>query len=365
MKINEEQSLGTLDKALSVSLQNGFEMENMDYTLVERTFSKPRLLTALLGGMENESYIETNTIKYDELEDTIQLPASKTFEAFGPDLKKDKAKQKIFEIGSTGLRYNVAPKDYANKRQPGTNELMNEEYVVAQMAKKAVTSWDLWREIEFATMLTSDLNYVTNSAIVPQYNFYTDIYGGARGAKVDMNLAGAVDHFALFGNVYDTLQEELDKAMSTMNRAVIICGKNFYNTRLEIEKQEGLARDLRSTLDLASMDVPRDNFGSGSGVFGYQYFDSHDGFTYIRYSANIVGSNMIGDNDAYVVPVGSDKLFKRVYAPAQDRENVNTTAQKAYTWSKVDNRTGVHVAQESNSILMNINPKLIIPLTAG
>ena len=364
MKIIEEQVLSSLNKDLSGALDSGFELENIDYGLVERSQSKPMLLTALLGGTENEEFIETTTIKYDDLIEILQLPSDKAYSAYGPSLSKDNARQLLYAIGSTGLRYNVAPKDYANKRQPGSSELMTEEYVISQMVKKAAKAWDLRRELEFASVITADQNYSDNTGVSPVYNYFTDVYGTARGAKIDMDLGGTSDVFAKAGEVFDGLTEALDNANSGMSMAVVVCGKDFYSKRFAIEKQEGLARDIRGPLDLASMAVPRSNFGAGDGLFPqYQYFDSHDGFRYIRYSASILGTNLIGDEDAYVIPVGSDMLFKRVYAPAQDRENVNTTAQRMYTWSKVDNRTGVHVAQESNSLLINLNPKLIIPLT--
>lgn len=362
LKITEEQSLAGLDKALSTSLDNTFEMENLEFGLVERTEPKPGLLTALFGNANDDVFLETNTIKYDDMQDSVQLPGGKRFEEYGPDLKKDKARQMIYEVGSYGLRYNVAPKDYANKRQPGTQDLMDEAYLIAQMLTKAQKSWDLFNELSYASLLTSDQNNLFGGPM-PQYDYYNDVYGTARPAATDMDLDGSVDHFALFGDVYDRQSEELDKAMSSANMRVILCGKNFYASRFQIEVQEGLAREVRGPLDLATMEVPRSNFGSGSGQFGYQWFDSHDGFRYIRYSASINGANMIGDNDAYAVPVGSDKMFKRVYAPAQDRENVNSMAQRSYAWTRTTSRTGVHVAQESNVLYANINPALIIPLT--
>lgn len=365
MKINEVQSLQGLDKALSSSLSNDFEMENLEFGLVERTEPKPGLLTALFGGEAADVYLDTNTIKYDDLEETLQLPDGKRFEEFGPRLQKDKARQLIYEVGSFGLTYNVAPKDYANKRMPGTQELMTEEYVMAQMMKKSTKAWDLFNELAFAQLITTDTNITRGSSVIPSYNFYTDVYGGARPAAADMDLAGTVDHFALFGDQFDILQEELDKAGESMSMALVLCGKNFYNARLEIEKQEGLAREVRGPLDLATMDVPRSNFGSGNGKFMYQYFDSHDGFRYIRYSASILGTPMIADESAYIVPLGTNNLFKRIYAPAQDRENVNKMAQKSYTWTKVSNRTGIYVAQESNCLPMTINAALIRPLVSG
>ena len=79
----------------------------------------------------------------------------------------------------------------------------------------------------------------------------------------------------------------------------------------------------------------------------------------------VLSAGIIGDEDAYVVPVGTDNLFKFVYAPAQDRENVNTSGKELYTWSTVSNRNGIFVAQESNFLPMTINPKLIQHWTSG
>lgn len=362
MKINQEQALGGLDKALSASAVNDYEMETLDPGLVERTESHPRLLTALFGGEANEVFLETNTFKYEDIQETIQLPGGKTFEAFGNDVQKDKARMLTYGVGSYGLRYNVAPKDYANKRRPGSTELMDEDYVIAQMIKKTRKAWELHDELAYATLLTSDNNYVAGGPM-PTYDYHKDVYGSTRGAATDMDLGGTGDHFTAFADQYDIFMEEADKAGSSVSMPVILCGKTFFAKRLEIEQQEGLAREVRGQLDLASMEVPRSNFGSGSGNFAYQWFDSHDGFRYIRYSASILGTKLIGDTDAYMVPVGSEMLMKRIYAPAQDRENVNTTAQRMYSWTRVSNRSGVHVAQESNNIIVSVHPKLIRKLT--
>lgn len=359
MKI--EQSGIEFDKALSPAQGSDFEMEDVS-PLVARTEVAPGLLTALLGGTTNDVFLETNTIKYDELDDTAQLPDGKAFDAYGPDLQKDKARQLIYEVGSFGLRSNVAPKDYANKRTPGTTELMDEAYLLGRMNMKAEKSWAMFEELAFAQLLTLDTN-ITRGGPQPVYNYYTDILGGARPAKIVMNLAGAVDHFQLFAEQLDLLETDVEKTNNSMGTAVVICGKAFFNQRLTIEKQEGLARDMRGVLDLQTMGVPVSNFGSGNGKFNYQWFDSFDGLRYIRYSASILGAKMIGDDHAYLIPTGAETFLKRAYAPAQTRTYVNTTAQKRYAWSREHERNGVTMNQESNVLPINVNPQLIRALT--
>lgn len=359
MKI--EQSGIDFDKALSVAQGADFQMEDVS-PLVERTQVEPGLLTALLGGQTNDVFLTTNTVKYDEMTETVQLPGGKRFDEYGVDLSKDRPRQLIYEVGSFGLRSNVAPADYAGKRKPGTTDLMDEAYLLAQMSTKATKAWSMFEEIAFAQMLTLDTNIVRGGP-QPVYNFHTDIIGSARPAKIVMNLAGNVDHHQLFSEQLDLLETDVEKTMNSMGMPIVICGKAFFNTRLTIEKQEGLSREVRGVLDMQTMSVPESSFGSGNGKFNYQWFDSFDGLRYIRYSASILGTKMIADNDAYMIPTGAQTFMKRVYAPAQTRTYINTTAQKFYAWSKENDRSGVTMSQESNVLMMNVSPQLVRHLT--
>ena len=360
MKI--EQSGIEFDKAVSPAQGSDFEMEDVS-PLVARTEVAPGLLTALLGGTTNDVFLQTNTIKYDELDDTAQLPDGKAFDAYGPDIQKDKARQLIYEVGSFGLRSNVAPKDYANKRQPGTQELMDEAYLLGRMNMKAERAWQMFDELAFAQLITLDTN-ITRGGPQPVFNYHTDILGVARPAKIDMDLGSTTkDIHQDFAEQLDLLETDIEKTNNSMSMGVVICGKTFFASRLEVEKQQGLARDMRGILDLQTMAVPTSNFGSGNGLFNYQWFDSFDGLRYIRYSASILGTKMIADVDAYLIPVGAETFLKRAYAPAQTRTYVNTVAQKRYAWSREQERNGVTMNQESNCLPINVNPQLIRALT--
>ena len=361
----------SFDKALSHSNSNSFELQDVT-PIVERQQVQPGLLTALFAGTTNSEFLETNVFKYDELTSTAQIPDGKRYDEFGKDIQKDKARQLIYEVGSFGLRSNVAPKDYANRKIPGTTDtLMDEAYLVGRMNGKMQQAWGLFDELAFAQLLTTDTN-ITRGGPMEEYNFYTDIIGSARPAKIDLDLGNnAVDHFQVANEQLDLLEEDLAKTMNTMTMPVMVCGKDFFNKRLLVEKQQGgggslvLNREIRGGLDLGSMGVPEENFGSGDGMFNYQYFDSHDGIRYIRYSASILGTKLIADADAYLVPIGAETFMKRVYAPAQTRQYVNTVAQSAYGWSTEDDRNGVTMWQEKNVLPILVNPQLVRHLTTS
>ena len=358
----------SLDKAVSRSQVNSFELEDVT-SIVERQEVAPGLLTALFGGTVNSEFLQTNKFNYDELDHTVQLPDGKRYDEYGNDIQKDKARNLIYEVGSFGMRANVAPKDYANKRVPGTDsELMSEAYLVAQMNSKSQRGWGQFIELAFAQLLTTDTN-ITRGGPMPVYNYFTDIIGTSRPAKTNMDLDNtALDHFQAFAEQLDLLETDIEKTGNTMTMAIVICGKDFFNQRLLVEKQQGgggslvLNRDITG-LDLASMGVPESSFGSGR--FNYQFFDSHDGLRYIRYSASITGSKLIADADAYLVPIGAETFMKKVYAPAQTRQYVNTVAQSRYGWTKEDDRNGVTLWTEMNVLPITVNPQLIKALTTA
>lgn len=349
-------------KALSESSQNTFEMEDVS-PLIQREEVEPKLLTALLGGTVNNIMLQTNTVKYDELEDTAQMVAGKRFDEYGARLTKDRPRQLIYNVGSFGITGNVKPGDVVNRRVPGSSELMGTEYLVARMSSKAAKSWSMFDELNIAELVTKDQN-LTLGGPQAQYNYYNDITGSTRVAdfggdgKISMQLAADTDHWELFTEQVDLLETDLEKTGNSASMIVCICGKSFFAQRLEIERQAGLARDLRSELDLQSMGVPVSSFGSGR--FNYQYFDSPmDGIRYIRYAANILGTKLIGDAEGYLIPVGAETFLKMAYSPAQTEQFVNTVAATSYAWQETHDRRGTTLATEKNVLGLSVNPQLV------
>lgn len=360
MKINQTSGYEVV-KELSQMQGNSFQLEDIT-SAVQRTYAKPKLLTALLGVMDNEEFMMTDTFKFDEVQAKIQLPSGKAFSDVGKDLDKDTAKEFRYSIPSFGLKLQVAPSDYVGRRIPGTaGELMTEDYVLGRMTVAAEDSWAMLDELGMAQLITTDTNIVRGGPF-ESYNFYTDIVGGARPAKIDMDLGnGAIDHIAEFRKQRKLLLQELARANDSSSKIICICGDTFFQSRYEIEKQEGVQRDLRSTLDLVSMAIPT----ISDGNFLYDNFESHDGITYINYGSEIIaGTKLIGDDDAYLIPLGASNLIRVAYAPAQTRTYVNTQAQQSYAWSHVDERQGITIMQESNKLFSLISPKSITHLTS-
>lgn len=357
IKITEK----VLDKALGQSLAGGFHLQDISMG-TQRTYVKPRLLTSLFGTDFTNEYLTTTNFKYDETTSSVALPDGKQYQDLGSNLKKDRAKAFYYEVPSFGLQYNAAPQDISGRRKPNSMELLTTADILAQMTIKAEDSWSNFDELGLAQLITTDTNIVRGSG-AEVYNFYTDQVGGARPAKIDMALGTASDTFIQrFMQQRKLNAQEVARGGENATAQVVICGDNFFNKRYVIEVQDTLARPIRSVLDLASMAVPT----VSDGNFLYDNFKSHDGLLYINYGAEIIaGTNLIGDDDAYIVPVGLVNGLGKKYSPAQTMESVNTQAMSKYAAYWEDNRSGVTVAEESNVLFFNGNPRAITHLTTS
>jgi len=343
-------------KELSIVQGNPFEYQDVSEG-TQKGPVVPKLLTALLGGTEETNM--TNVFQYDEETDTAQIPSGKRYDERGKDLKKDDAKQKYFGIPSFGLRVNIAPKDYANRRKPNSTDLMTEADWLAKMTTKADKAWMLHDELGYRDLLVSDVNRIDGGPFT-QYNFYTDIIGSGRGAKTSMELDNtSADHIALLRGQKKALQTTLAQYGDSATAIVVICGDTFFEQRLDIERNESLGRPLKSSIDLASMEVDTSDWGSST--FRYDWFKGdQDGLIYINYGAEIIsGTKLIADVDGWMLPVGVPNFMGKGLAPAQTRTYVNTEALARYSWTNTNEFQGISMFMEENKLFFNKKPDLI------
>ena len=352
------------NKALSHSNDNSFVTQDVT-PLVQRTQVQPRLLTAIFGSTARTEYLKTSTLKYDELLDTLQIPTGKAYSDSGKDIQKDKPRELIYSVPSFGIRANVAPQDYIGRRIPGTNDLMDESYLAARMASKMESSWTLFNELMWAQLLNTDTNILLGGPHA-SYNYYTDIVGIARPAAIDVDLGGANDPWENTAKQKRLLLEDIEKTYNSYSKVIVICDPIFFAKRLELEKQENLARPVRGLLDLQTMGVPASTFGIPNSTYDFRHFESDlDGLTYIEYAAGILGTKIMADNTAKMLPVGADNFTAQAFAPAHTRTYANTDALPLYAWSKEHEKTGVTMDSEKNVLPLLINPQLIRHLTSS
>lgn len=350
-----------VQKELVRAKGNGFQLQDQHDLVNMPNLSKPQLLTVLMGGgsVTNRRYGNTSAFQYDEKDYTPVAVTSKRYDERGNDIAKDLPKTRFYEVPSKGIRLNVAPADYDGRRKPGSNELLTESDVLADLVSKAMGAFDIESELEYGQLLTAGTNRTT---IGTSYDFSLDIKGASRAAATTVDFASVAYDPAIFvrGHV-NTVKSLAASYGLSVERVVIVAGDNFFDAAYEHEKMISLARELRTNIDLASQAMPQLRASS----YLYDNFTSPTtGVEYIRYGASFFGSRVVGTDAAYIMPILSgSSLVVEGYAPAKTRGIVNTEAREMYSWFYVDDFEGVVGFYESNRIQILPRPDLIFNLT--
>lgn len=324
----------------------------------KRKVVKVGLLTALMQP-EDSTHTQRAFI-FDKEDATGQIPDSKSFSSRGNYITQDGQSEIPLTIPSMGWQLTVAPRDWANKRKPGSVEKQDEAYVLAKLAMKMDDGWDLHKEMGMATLLTTDQNYLGSNAIGTQYNFYTLIEGASRPTTVDVDFGGTGNPIIALRTAKKQLMQYAAKN-GLSGRIVCPCGDTFFNSRLELEANAGLGRPIVVGKDLAQEEVG--NMTNNS--WNYDMFvGAQDGILYINYGSEILaGQNLIADNMAYPFLAGSG-VFSTEYAPMEHRDYIGKEAETMYRLSYIDPFTGVRMLSESNRLYMNRKPGAVIRLTS-
>lgn len=336
---------------------SSFELEQIVPEMTEyRGYMVPQLLTNLC----NPSIVTLtdDTFKYDSDTMTAALPEGKRYDDIGPTTLKDRPKQHLWQVPSTGIQFSVKNRDVKNKRIPGTNEMMSHEYLIAREQTRIARGYDLFNEFNFAKLLTADVMDNRDGGLYyTSPNFYTEIVGSPRGADTLVNLAGTdlSTYRSTIEDARDAIAEEAGRLGLTITGWTMVAGKDYFNGVRELEANENLAREIRG-IDLAQEGT---QVLSVDAFNNLRFLDGSDGVRYIRYGANILtGQKLIADDKAILIP-SVEGMFSMAFAPTDNDPDLCTQeARTMYTWTE-KNRRGYHFAFERNCLYINRYPQLI------
>lgn len=354
MNVNMGQAVG-IEKGLQAVQGSSFELESTA-KLIERSTLQPKILSAIVGAMVNAEYFTTDTFVFDEVTATDSLPAGKQYSGFGATVGKDRARTLRYAIPSFGIHGQVAPKDFANKRIPGTDELMTAGYVLNKINKKMADAWSMFHEQQLMHLLITDTNDAAGGPGI-EYDFMEDITGTARVTANIQYSVGGTDHVQQIRAQKNLLVTEMMQSGEVVGDFICLCDTAFFENRLEDEQQEAVGRPLRTELDLLVQEVPGVSM-DGTSFKVDNFKGARDGITYILLNSNI-GGQEIPAGGALLLPANAKNFIRFGYAPAQDMDNVNKQAKARYGWTKQDPRNGISVWEESNFLAAMVNPRLM------
>ncbi|MFZ9372244.1 MAG: major capsid protein [Limnohabitans sp.] len=134
-----------------------------------------------------------------------------------------------------------------------------------------------------------------------------------------------------------------------------LCGTAFFDTLVgHPAVDKAYDRYLESQF-LRTTQRGQEGTGPGFPFVGVQWME---------YKGAVSGQTFVGDNDAYLVPMGVPDLFVTHYAPADYMETVNTVGLPYYAKQEMMRMNrGVELEAQSNPISICTRPNVIIKLS--
>jgi hypothetical protein len=349
-----------ITKALVRDMANPQQLHDMT-SEISKSPNIPSLLTQIIN--LDDEFLSTNIFEHDYVKTTATMPEDKAFHERGENFDQRKTVDtKLFKVPSWGIQSHIRPTDLKRTRKAGTeSDLERVETLINEDLAGMRTSFALLNERAIAHLITTGTSYVPNGT-APVYDFYAE-YAGLTAATrpvVYFDLSNASAYPAEAGEDARALINDNLLDGQTVGGYICLCGKNFFKSRVRHPKEEQAVVDRSGAMGQDPLQKRLADYSQQ-----YRMYMGADDVLYVQYNASIGGSPLIADNEAYMIPAETMGLIKRVYAPAETMQYVDTIAQREYAWRMDDEFTGTHLFMESNSGLFLVNPLSVIKCSSA
>lgn len=316
-------------------------MQNVPY--------QPRMISSL--GLFNESGVTSNLMQIEQRGTTLSLISAKPMGVPGRPETKDKSK--LIPIATVHLpqRDSVTAAEVQGVRAFGTeSEVATVQALVNRQLTKMRNNIDATIEWQRIGAIKGQVLDADGSTVL--MDMFTTF--GLTQQTVAMALTTDATKVKLKVTAAMRLAEQ--KLGGIMTRGYLaICGKDFFDALVTHPVVEAA---YNRWLDGAFLrDVQRGQDSVASAGFPYA------GVAWREYSGEVSGQKFVGDDDAYLVPMGVQDMFQTRYSPADYMETVNTVGLPYYAkQERMDFDKGVEIETQSNPINFNSRPDAVIKL---
>lgn len=317
-------------------------MQNVPY--------QPRLVSSM--GLFSEAGVTTNLMQIEQKGTTLSLIPAKPMGVPGRPESKDKSK--LIPISTVHLpqRESVMAAEVMGIRAFGTeSDVKTVQGLVNTQLEKMRNNIDAtieWQRIGAIKGQVLDADGTT--VLMDMFSTF-----GLTQQTVAMALATDATKVKLKVTAAIRLSEDALGGIMTTGY-VALCGKGFFDALVTHPIVEAA---YNRWLDGAYLrDVQRGADSVASSGFSYA------GVAWREYRGSVSGQSFIGDDDAYLVPMGVRDMFQTRYSPADYIETVNTVGLPYYARQQpMDFNKGVEIESQSNVINFNSRPNAVIKLT--
>jgi len=306
-------------------------------------------------GLFSKEFGETEFVTVDVITEKVGLIKDKRRGGPRNYTDAEDAIVKRLEIPFFPLDGGIRPSDLQNLRKYGTaNDTVKLNEVRERVMRRI-------RANHAATSEKAMMEAIKGLAYAPDgtttaYNYYT-VFGQTQ-KTVNFDLAGSGDPIAKAEEARLHIAEEAQDGGSSYE-ITALCSKGFFSKLLQ-------NADFREAYTyFESQNNPlRDRTGRGGANSVYREF-VHGNVRYIEYPfKDADGVDFIPTDEAFMMPVGIEDMFRQHFAPSDTVEGANVTAQEIYMWEMTDRRK-VEIESESSFLCVNYRPELVVKCTAA
>lgn len=317
--------------------------------LTDKVNKIPRTPTVFdqLLNISDES-VSTTTVQVDVVQRNLDLMVAQRRGGERTNLKNASYITKSFVAPFFTLDGAIKPTDLQNLRQAGTaNDVETVDNVRMNIMEDTRRYHKALRQKAVAEAIKG-LSYVGND-LYPVYNYYTEF--GETQSTVPFDFTSATMDPLKQAEIARRVIVDNAQDGSSSYQIIALCGYKFFDGLLA---NPAFREAYQSYLNGAQ--PLRDRMGGNSNIRQMTFGN----VVYVDVSSEkLGGASLLGDNDAYMLPVGMQGMFRAFYAPGDLISEVNKPGKELYMIEKRDYRS-VKMETETAFIVVNTLPKLVV-----
>lgn len=328
--------------------------EIVDWTVELNELPNMYGLTQELGIFRSES-VSQNVVQFESYNQTIGLMKDTFRGTRNLVSSDDNRKAHAYRLAHFTADDALFARELVGKRAYGQmDSAETEAAAIARKMERIRKIHAITHEVGRVHTLVTGTQFAPNGTV--SANFYTDFGVTRKQIAFDLGSSSAVIVRDKSREAVDHIQTNILSGEVTSNH-IALCNPSFFD---KLVSQAGVIDAWRATQTMATYN--QNGFRSGKYdriVFG--------GVEYIRYLAfKPDGTPMIPNDEAYILPLGTDDTFISMYGPAETFDLINTSGMEAYMWTRrSEDNTQIKISSETNVIHLIRRPQCVVRAVAG
>ena len=304
-------------------------------------------------GLFGEEGVAQHSVTVESSEGTLGLVTDKVRGERNNVNKNDTRALRSFAIPHFPLDDAIKPEDVQGKRAYGSaDQAETEAAVIARKLERIRMNHSVTLEAARAFAITNGAIYAPNGTV--SGNFYTDF--GITRKSIDFVLGTSTTDLNAkseegIAHIQDTIQSG-----EVVSNIIVLCSPAFFGKLINHATVKEAYKYYTST-----QEPLRNRLGSGV----YRRF-VHGGVEYVEYRGSYNGTALIPAGEAYMLPQGTNDMFKTYFSPANKFSHVNTIGEQAYVFTYRDPKDSeIMIQSEANFLNLIRRPQAVVQLTTS